>query len=478
MMNYAIILNVLGNLLRFLGLVMVVPLLVAFYYGDSLLPFAVAILVTGVLGIVISYRYEAEGDWKIREGFAIVAFGWLTAAVFGSIPYLLDGITPINALFESMSGFTTTGATILQDIESHSRSILFWRNMTQWLGGMGIIMLFIAILPKLSVAGRQLFRAEAPGPTEDKIKPRIRETARILWTVYVAISAIQAALLMLAGMSLYDAVTHTFTTMSTGGFSPYAEGIAAFHSPLIEGIITVFMFIAGANFALHYRTLYADRQSLIKDNEFKFYTLIVLTATAILTFSLWNDMGENILLSFRYAIFQVVSIVTTTGYATADFNMWTDSARIVLLAVMFIGGCAGSTAGGIKVVRFLLLLKYSRNALFRSIHPKAVKTIKFNNKTVPEDIMQAIVSFAVIYVMIFAVSTALLSLLGMELISSITASIATLGNIGPGFNAVGPMSNFDVVPALGKLLLIANMWIGRLEVFTVIVMLTPEFWRK
>lgn len=477
-MNFAIILNVLGNLLRFLGLIMVVPLLVAFHYGDSLLPFAVAILITGAVGIILSYRYGTEGEWKIREGFAIVAFGWLTAALFGSIPFMLDGISPLNAIFESMSGFTTTGATILQDIESHSRSILFWRNMTQWLGGMGIIMLFIAILPKLGVAGRQLFRAEAPGPTEDKIKPRIRGTARILWTVYVVISIIQTVLLMLAGMNLYDAVTHTFTTMSTGGFSPYSQGIAAFDSPLIEGIIVVFMFIAGANFALHYRTLYTDRYSLIKDNEFKFYTLITLTATALLTFSLWNDMGENILTSFRYAIFQVVTIITTTGYATTDFNMWTDSARIVLLAVMFIGGCAGSTAGGIKVVRFLLLLKYSQNALFRSIHPKAVKPIKFNDKTVPEDVMQAIVSFVVIYIMIFAISTGLLSLMGMELISSITASIATLGNIGPGFNAVGPMANFDVVPALGKMLLIANMWIGRLEVFTVIVMLTPEFWRK
>ncbi|WP_406656759.1 TrkH family potassium uptake protein [Methanolobus sp. ZRKC2] len=477
-MNYEIILNVLGNLLRFLGLVMIIPLLVAYYYGDSLLPFAVAIAITGAMGILLSHRYGAEGDWKIREGFAIVAFGWFTAALFGSIPFMLDGISPLNALFESMSGFTTTGATILQDIESHSRSILFWRSMTQWIGGMGIIMLFIAILPKLGVAGRQLFRAETPGPTEDKIKPRIRGTARILWTVYVVISIIQTVLLMIAGMDLYDAVTHTFTTMSTGGFSPYSQGIAVFNNPFIEVIIVVFMFIAGANFALHYRTLYTDRYSLVNDNEFKFYTVIILAATSLLTFSLWNDMGENIFTSFRYALFQVVSITTTTGYATTDFNMWTDSARIVLLAVMFIGGCAGSTAGGIKVVRFLLLLKYSQNALFKSIHPKAVKPIKFNNKAVPEDVMQAIVSFVVIYIMIFAVSTALLSLMGMELISSITASIATLGNIGPGFNAVGPLSNFDVVPDLGKLLLIANMWIGRLEVFTVIVMLTPEFWKR
>ncbi|TGC07029.1 TrkH family potassium uptake protein [Methanolobus halotolerans] len=477
-MNYAIILNVLGKLLQFLALLMAIPLLVAVYYGDPLLPFAVTLVVAGFLGIMLSRHYGAGGDWKAREGFAIVAFGWLTAAVFGSIPFILVGIDPLNALFESMSGFTTTGATVLQDIETHSKSILFWRSMTQWLGGMGIIMIFIAILPKLGVAGRQLFRAETPGPTEDKIKPRIRGTAKILWTVYIAISVLEMVLLKLAGMSYYDAVTHTFTTMSTGGFSPYGAGVAGFDNPLIEGIIVVFMFIAGANFALHYRTLYTDHQSLIKDNEFRFYAAIILIATIVLTFSLWKDMGQSIGTAFRYAIFQVVSITTTTGYASTDFDLWADSSRIVLLAVMFIGGCAGSTAGGIKVVRLLLLFKYAQNALFRSIHPKAVKTIKLNNKAVPEDVMQAIVSFVVIYIMIFAVSTALLSLMGMELISSITASIATLGNIGPGFNLVGPMSNFAMVPALGKILLIANMWIGRLEVFTVIVMLTPEFWRK
>ncbi len=477
-MNHGVILNVLGGLLRFLGAIMIIPLLVALYYGDSLYPFLAAVIITGLTGILLSYRYKATDEWKAREGFAIVAFGWLAAAIFGSIPFMLDGFSPINAIFESMSGFTTTGATILLDIESHSKSILFWRSMTQWIGGMGIIMLFIAILPKLGVAGRQLFRAEAPGPTEDKIKPRIRETAKILWMVYLFISIIEVAALILAKMSIYDAVTHTFTTMACGGFSPYANSVAAFNSPLIEAIITFFMFIAGANFALHYRTLYTDNHSFLKDDEFKFYSFIIALATLVLTFSLWGDMGETILTAFRYAIFQVVSITTTTGFATVEFDLWSDSGKIVLLAVMFVGGCAGSTSGGIKVVRFFLLLKYAQRALFKSIHPRAVKPIKLNDKTVPDDVMQAIVSFVVIYFMIFAVSTGLLSLLGMDLITSITSSIATLGNIGPGFGLVGPMASFDVVPFVGKLLLITNMWIGRLEVFTVIVMLTPEFWKR
>ena len=477
-MNYKIVLNVLGGLLRFLGLIMVVPLLVAYYYDESLYPFIVAVLITGLTGIILSLKYKSDEDWKTREGFAIVALGWLAAATFGAIPYVFDGITPLNALFESMSGFTTTGATVFVDIESHSRSILFWRSMTQWLGGMGIIMLFIAILPKLGVAGRQLFRAEAPGPTEDKLKPRIRETAKILWMVYVVISLIEVGLLLLAKMSLYDAVTHTFTTMACGGFSPYADSVKAFNSPLIEGIITLFMFIAGANFALHYKTLYVNKKSLLKDNEFKFYATIVLFATGLLTVLLWRDMDYSAFDSLRYAGFQVISIVTTTGFATTDFNLWSDSTRMLLFIIMFIGGSAGSTAGGIKIVRVLLLLKYGRRELFKSIHRKAIKPIKFNGTTVSDDVMKSIVSFVVIYLIIFMVSSGILSILGMDMISSLTASIATLGNIGPGFNMIGPMANFDIVHPIGKLVLIANMWIGRLEVFTVIVMLTPEFWKK
>ena len=477
-MNFKIVFNVLGGLLRLLGILMIIPLAVAIYYREPLYPFVVAVAVSVLTGMILSLKYRSDEDWKQKEGFAIVALGWLAVAVFGAIPFVLDGFSLINALFESMSGFTTTGATILVDIGSHSKSILFWRSMTQWLGGMGIIMLFIAILPKLGVAGRQLFRAEVPGPTEDKLKPRIRETAKILWMVYVVISFIEVALLLVAGLSLYDAVTHTFATMACGGFSPYASSVAAFNNPMIEGIITLFMFVAGANFALHYRMLYADKKSLLNDNEFKFYSAIVILATFLLAILLWRDMGGNVFGSLRYAAFQVVSITTTTGFATTDFNMWSDSARMVLLAVMFVGGCAGSTAGGIKVVRVLLLLKYARRELFKSIHPKAVKSVKFNNKTVPDEVMQSIVSFVVIYLLIFLISSGILAVLGMDIISSATASIATLGNIGPGFNLVGPMANYDVVPLLGKLVLIGNMWVGRLEVFTVIVMLTPEFWKK
>ena len=339
----------------------------------------------------------------------------------------------------------------------------------------GNIVLFIAILPKLGVAGRQLFRAEAPGPTEDKLKPRIRETAKILWMVYFVISFAQVVTLLLAGLSLYDAVNHTFTTMACGGFSNYGLSIGAFNSPLVEYIITFFTFVAGANFALHYRAIYVDRDFLLKDDEFRFYTALVLSARLTL---LWRDLNTGFFDSFRLAIFHVVTIMTSTGFAIADFNLWSESSKMVILLVMFIGGCAGSTGGGIKVVRILILLRHSRTELFKALHPRAIKSVKFNNKAVPDEIISSIISFVVIYLLIFISSALILSVLGMDIITSITASIATLGNIGPGLGVVGPMGSFDPIPPLGKLILIANMWIGRLEIYTVIVLFTPEFWNK
>ncbi|MGB3907546.1 MAG: TrkH family potassium uptake protein [Methanomethylovorans sp.] len=477
-MNLAIVLSVLGTLLRFQGYIMLIPLLVALYYHESTIPFLIGIILTEITGTFLWLRYKSDDEWKHKEAFAIVAFGWLTATVFGTIPFIASGISPVNALFESMAGFTATGATILDDIESHSKSILFWRSMIQWIGGMGIIVLFIAILPKLSIAGRHLFRAEAPVLKEEKLRPRIRGTAKILWMVYLVISSLQITMLHLAGMSLYDSIVHTFTTIGSAGFSPYGQSIVVFNSPLIEAILTLFMFIAGANFALLYRTVYLDHTSIFRDEEFKFYTAIVLVAAAVLTLTLRYDIYADTFTCLRYAMFQVVSIITTTGFASVDFNLWPDSSRIVLLVLMFIGGCAGSTSGGPKVVRVLLLLKYANRELFRSIHPRAVKNVKFNGKIVPDDIIHQTISFMIIYFLIFITSTFIVSLMDVDIITAFTASIATLGNIGPGFNIVGPMSSYNSMPSLAKLVMIANMWIGRLEVFTVIVLFTPEFWKK
>ena len=485
-MKFKIVLNTLGIILKFLGFLMLIPAIVGYYYSrsdpdqwDSAMIFIYSFVITSVVGIILEYTNRSTEELKNKESFAIVAFGWLAAAIFGALPFWFSGLSPVDSLFESMSGFTTTGATIMTDIESFSRALLFWRSFIQWVGGMGIIMLFLAILPKLAVAGRQLFKAEAPGPTEDKLKPKLIETAKILWMVYVVLSALQVIALLAAGMDVYDALTHTFTTMACGGFSPRADSVAAFGSPLIEGIIVFFMFVAGANFALHYRMIYADRKSLLHDSEFKFYAFIVLGASVLLTFTLWiTGTFEGIALSFRYAIFQVVSILTTTGYATYDFNTWPDSSRMILFVLMFIGGCAGSTAGGIKVVRLMLMLKYGYRELFKVLQPKIVKPIRLGNRVVPEDIMGSIFSFTILYILVFMVSTFIMGLLGLEMLSAASASIVTLGNIGPGFNLVGPWSNFSAIPIVGKLVLIVNMWIGRLEIFTVLVLLTRDFWKE
>lgn len=485
-MKFNMVLNTLGIILKYLGGVMLIPALVGYYYSrqdpaqfPSVMVFIYSFLITTSIGLILEHTNPSSDEFRNRESFGIVAFGWLSAAFFGALPFLFSGMQPADALFESMSGFTTTGATIMTDIESYSKALLFWRSFMQWLGGMGIIMLFLAILPKLAIAGRQLFKAEAPGPTEDKLKPKLKETAKILWMVYVAISAVEFIALLAAGMGVYDGLTHTFTTMACGGFSPRADSIAAFHSPLIEGIITFFMFVAGANFALHYRLIYVDHRSLLKDGEFKFYSLIVVVASLILTWTLWRTgTFEGIGTSFRYAIFQVLSILTTTGYATFDFNTWPDSARMILFILMFIGGSAGSTAGGIKVVRLLLMLKYGYRELFRSLQPKIVRPIRLGERVVPEDVMSSIFSFIILYILVFMTSTFLLSLLDIDAFSAASASIVTLGNIGPGFDLVGPMSNFSTIPLAGKLVLIANMWIGRLEIFTVLVMLIPGFWKE
>jgi trk system potassium uptake protein TrkH len=485
-MKFAVVLHILGTILKYLGVMMLISALVGYYYSrsdaaetPSVIIFIYSFIITSGTGIILEYAYRNSDELRKRESFAIVGLGWLIAASFGALPFLFSDISPADALFESMSGFTTTGATIMTDIESYSKALLFWRSFIQWIGGMGIIMLFLAILPNLAVAGRQMFRAEVPGPTEDKLKPRLKETVRILWMVYVVISGIEFIILIAAGIGIYDSITHTFSTMACGGFSPKADSIAAFGSPLIEGIITLFMFIAGANFALHYRMIYVDHRSLLRDSEFKFYFFIVAAASILLTLTLWKtETFTGIAVSFRYAIFQVVSILTTTGFATYDFNIWPDSGRMILFMIMFIGGCAGSTAGGIKIVRLMLMLKYGYRELLKALQPKMVRPIRLGNRVVSEEIMGSIFSFMILYLLIFMTSTFILSLCEIDLISAASASIVTLGNIGPGFNLVGPWSNFNAIPVIGKLVLIVNMWIGRLEIFTVMVLLIPGFWRE
>ncbi len=474
-MNYNTITSLIGSVLRFVGMAMLVPLVVALIYGEDCDPFLISAVITFIVGIALGLKTYEIDDLPIKESFAIVSLGWFTVALFGALPYVFSEIHPLDALFESMAGFTTTGSTILPDIEAHSRSLLFWRSFTQWLGGMGIVVLFIAILPKLAVAGRDLFRAEVPDPIGDKLRPRLGQSAKILWSVYVMLSVAEAVALWISGMGVYDALCTTFSTMSTGGFSPHSESIAFFGSPAIELIVIFFMVVAGANFALHFWLLRGEQKRLLRDPEFRLYLCIISCATLLITIMLWRSSGIH---SIRLALFQVVSIHTGTGFTTANFDTWSSTARMILFVLMFFGGCAGSTTGGIKVVRILLLAKYGYRELFRSLHPKAILPVRLGRKMVPQNVMESILSFFILYIFIFVIASLIMSALGMDVISATSAAATTLGNVGPGFNLIGPAMHFGDVHPIGKLVLILCMWIGRLEIYTVVVLLIPEFWKK
>jgi trk system potassium uptake protein TrkH len=530
-MKVRVFLRLFGSLIKLLAIFLLIPGVVSAYYGETrgVIAFALASLLTLISGIILG-RFGSDEDLGRKEGLALVAFGWLGAALFGALPYFFLGTSFIDGLFESMSGFTTTGSSILTEMDAkgywiinqtlanqslaailewnvesyvsnsplfHPQQIqtyfglLFWRSFSQWLGGMGIILLFIAILPRIGVAGRQLYRAEIPGPDKESFKPHIRQTARILWWVYLLLTVVEIILLVVAGMPFYDSLCNAFSTMATGGFSPQGLSIMAYHSGYIDAIITVFMFLAGASFILHYKTLYSDRTSLIRDPEFRLYALIILVSIAILV--LWGGLnqdpltavqiGQDPIEKIRVASFQAVSIITTTGFATADFDKWTATAKYLLLLLMFIGACGGSTGGAIKVVRILLVIKSAYRELFYDLHPKAVLTLKLGGHPINEDTLRLSNVFVALYISIFAVFSLLFGIIcshdpRMDVLTIISAVATTLGNVGPGFGVVGPYFSFAEIPAIGKILLISCMWIGRLEIITALTLFMPEFWKK
>ena len=480
-MNVALTLRVLGALLLFLAAALLIPLGCALICSDGTAgAFLLSAVICAVIGGALFGTSRSGLDLSIREGFAIVTFGWLAFALFGALPYVLAGGIPsyVDAFFEAMSGFTTTGSTILTDIEALPPSLLLWRSFTQWLGGMGIIVLSLAILPMLGVGGMQLFKAEVPGPTADRLTPRIQDTAKLLWGVYLLLSVIELGLLMAGNMSFFDALNHTFTTMATGGFSTRNASIAAFNSAYIDWVITLFMFLAGVNFSLHYLALRGRTLDFWRNEEFRFYLWLTLGGTTLLTlFNLFGSYG-SVSDSLRYSAFQIVSIMTTTGYATADFELWAVFCQYLLVVCMFIGGCAGSTGGGMKVARVLLLFKHAHVQLYRLIHPRAVRLVKLGNRPVDKEVMQAILGFFALYMGIFVAASLVMAALGMDLLSAGTSVITALGNVGPGLGTVGPVDNFAHVPAVGKLVLALCMLLGRLELFTVLVLVIPSFWRK
>ena len=482
-MGWQFILKILGVLLLFFGLTMIFPLMVGLYYADqSLVPLALSMAITVSAGLILYFIYRKAKTEVInqREGMVIVAVSWTAVGLFGALPFYLGDsqFTFTDAVFESVSGFTTTGASILMNIEGLSKGLLFWRSFIQWLGGMGIIVLSVAILPFLGVGGMQLYKAEVPSPVPDKLKPRIRDTAMILWKVYALLSLVQVILLMLGGMSLYDALCHTFTTMPTGGFSTKNSSVAYFDSVYFDCVFIFFMLLAGINFSLHYQMLRGKALAFWQDSECRFFIGAVILTTLVVSLNVFGSVYETIGQALRYGAFQVVSIVTTTGFATADYEQWPVMSQLILLLLMFLGASAGSTGGGMKCLRIMLCFKFCYKELFSLIHPHAVTHVKIAGKPVADDVMRSVLGFLALYVGLFALSSVLLAGLGVDFTTSITAVASNIGNIGPGFGMVGPVENYAQIPFFGKWLLIWCMLLGRLEIFTVIILIVPEFWRK
>jgi len=435
-----------------------------------------------ISGVLFCLGRDAKAsDLGPREAFAVVSLSWILCSAIGALPFYLHGSvsTYTDAFFKAMSGFTTTGASVLTNIEANSRGILFWRSLTHWLGGMGIIVLSLAILPFLGVGGMQLFKAEVPGPVPEKLTPRIQQTALLLWGVYVILSVAETILLLFAGMSLFEALTHTFGTMATGGFSPKSLSVGFYRSPFVDWIITAFMFLAGANFTLHYFALRGRLSIFWKDEEFRFYALVALLGTAtIMTVLLAGKTYASLSDALRYSAFQVVSILTTTGFVTADFERWPAYAQLLLLVLMFIGGCAGSTGGGMKNIRVLLLARQAKAEILRLLHPRAVIVPRVGGKVVEREAMNSVAVFFFVYMTLFVGASLVMAGMGLDLVSAISSVAATLGNIGPGLGIVGPMDNYAAVPQAGKWVLSLCMLLGRLELFTVLMLFVPGTWRK
>jgi trk system potassium uptake protein TrkH len=497
-----------GTVIKWLAVAMIIPLLTSLLYGDGTVVFLISMVITVLVGLSFE-RLSQDTELKPRESILLVATAWLAVSIMGAIPYVIAGwgtastlAHPVNALFESMSGFTTTGATVMGEIstEQHSHAILIWRQLTQWLGGMGIIVLMIAILPELAVNGAHLMDSEAPGPSLQKLTPRIAETARVLWLVYLGFTLLLVILLMLLHlgglapqMNLFNAVSHAFTTLPTGGFSPQADSIAAF-SPSVQWLIIPFMIIAGTNFALFWLLVRGDTDDFLGDIELQVYVGATLAITGVLSVALYVGAAPSLQLggttagvtenAIRQAAFQISSLLNSTGYATSDFAQWDASGQIILLFAMFIGGSAGSTGGGIKVIRWIVILKTIKRELVTAAHPEEVRPIRLGEQVVDEAAVRGVLGFSLLYISLLGVGAVLITLdatrIGLEIttLEAFSASLATIGNIGPGFGFLGPFGSYLEFPWTSKLLMIFLMWVGRLEVIPVLVLLTNAFWRR
>jgi len=478
--NALLVSNLLGWLLIGLGVVQLVPVAAALPFGDPVLPYAASAVVALAFGLPVALATRpSDRRLRTRDGFLVVGLAWFLASLFGSLPYQLTGtLGAADAVFEAASGFTTTGSTVMTAIEGTPRTLLLWRSMTQWLGGMGIIVFAIAVMPLLGVGGMQLFKAEMPGPVASKLTPRVAETARRLWLIYLGLTLGEWLCLVLAGVSPFEALCHSFTTLSTGGFSTRNASVGSFGSPAVEWVVIVFMVLGGMNFVLHHKVITGRIAEVLKDSELRYYALVLAGAAALVFSSLWSP-GQDIESFVRTSLFQVASLMTTTGYATADFEVWPGLAILVALQLMILGGMAGSTAGGVKSLRSLIGLKALSSALIRQLHPQAVaKPVRFDGVRVSDDVMTGIWTFFTAYALVVLVVAGIVAGAGYDVLTAISASLTTVGNVGPGLGQIGPYDHFAHFPTHVKLVLSLAMISGRLEIFTVLVLFHPDFWRR
>lgn len=479
--NYRVVLNVLGLLLLFNGLFMLLclPATVIFNLEDvvSMGFSATATLGLGMMTWVLT-RSSEKPNIRKREGFLIVTFGWVVMSISGTLPYIMSGsvVSFTDAFFETLSGYTTTGASIITDLDIVPKDILLWRSMTQWIGGMGIIVLAVAILPILGIGGMQLFVAESPGLKADKLAPKIRDTAKRLWLIYVGLTVAELVMLKIAGMTWFDALNHALTTMATGGFSTQNTSAAEF-SPAIQYIITLFMFLAGTSFTLTYFALVGNVKKVLENEEFRFYAGIILLTTVGVSIVVASVSDVGFEKAFRDSIFQIISLITTTGFVSADYTSWTSFITMVFFILLFFGGSAGSTAGGVKIVRHIILVKNSILELKRQLHPSAIIPVRLNGRAVDQSITYNVVAFIMTYIIIFALGSVIMTMFGVDLLTAMGSVATSLGNVGPGIGNVGPMDNFAWLPSGAKWFLAILMLVGRLELFTVLILFTPYFWR-
>ena len=480
-MNKRLTFKLIGKVLLVEAALMLVPLAVSLILGGGdAVDMLISMLVTGAVGGGLALIPTRNDNLRAREGFAVVSFSWLLVSFFGALPFWIHGCIPslLDAFFETVSGFTTTGATILTDVESLPAGLLFWRSFTHWVGGMGVLVLSLALLPKMGARSIYLMRAESPGPSVDKLVPRVGNNAKILYQLYVWLSVLMLIALLCTGMNLYDALIHVFGAAGTGGFSNYNASVGAFDSAAVEIIIGVFMALFGVNFSMYYYMLRRNWRVCASNSELRAYVAVVIGASVVIALNIMPQYGGKFFTSLRYSFFQVSSIMTTTGYATADFDLWPQFSRTLLVGLMLAGACAGSTGGGIKIIRVQLLVKGMIREIRRTIHPRSVNTVRLDGRTVDDGMISGVLSFFFAYMCVLVAATLIISLDGFSFETNLTAVIATLSNIGPGLGMVGPTGNFSAFSDLSKVVLSLCMLIGRLEIFPMLMLLAPSAWRK